>query len=58
MWSDVLKIKHIYLQGIIVSIGNGMMTKFWLDPWVYKEPLSVIAPILFELCDNKNISVA
>ena len=58
MWSDVLKIKHIYLQGRSVSIGNGMMTKFWLDPWVYKEPLSVIAPILFELCDNKNIPVA
>ena len=34
------------------------LTRFWLDPWLYKEPLYVIVPILFELCENKNISVA
>jgi len=58
MWYDLLKIKHIYLQGRGISIGDGVLTRFWLDPWLYKEPLYVIAPILFELCENKNISVA
>jgi len=46
------------LQDRSVSIGNGSLTRFWLDPWVHKEPLSLSAPVLFELCENKNIIVA
>lgn len=34
------------------------MTRFWQDPWVYKEALSSHAPILFELRENKNLTVA
>jgi hypothetical protein len=58
MWYDLLKIKNIYLQGRGVSTENGSLTRFWLDPWLYNEPIAVIVPILFELCENKNITVA
>jgi len=58
MWSDLLKIKDIYLQGRGISIKNGEITRFWQDPWLYEEPLSSYAPLLFELCENKNITVA
>jgi hypothetical protein len=58
MWYDLLKVKHIYLLGRGISIDNGVLTRFWIDPWLYKEILYLIAPVLFELCDNKNISVA
>jgi len=40
-----------------VIIGNGGLTRFWLDQ-IYKEPLYYCAPVLFELCENKNITVA
>jgi hypothetical protein len=53
IWSDLLKVKDIYLQGRGVKIGKGNLTRFWLDPWLYKEPLYDSAPILFKLCDNK-----
>jgi hypothetical protein len=58
MWSDLLKVKHIYLQGRGLSTKNGKMTRFWQDPWVYNEPLSSHAPMLFELCENKSMTVA
>jgi len=58
MWNDLLKVKNIYLQGRGISVENGCLTRFWLDPWLYNEPIAVIAPVLFELCENKNISVA
>lgn len=58
MWADLLKVKHIYLQGRGVVTNDGSMTRFWLDPWVYDEPLAKHAPVLFALCINKDISVA
>ena len=53
MWYDLLKIKDIYLQGRVVTIRNGEKVRFWLDVWLYDEPLCKIALVLFELCDNK-----
>ena len=58
MWSDVLKIKDIYLQGWGISFKNGGLTRFWQDPWIYEEPLSSHTPLLYEICENKNITVA
>lgn len=58
MWYDLLKVKNIYLQGRSVAIKNGQLTRFWLDPWLYSKPLYLIVPILFELCEDKGISVA
>jgi hypothetical protein len=58
MWTDLLKVKHIYLQGRGILIKDGAQTRFWLDPWLDSEPLALHAPVLFALCENKNISVA
>lgn len=58
MWYDLLKVKDFYLQGRYVFTRKGDKTRFWLDPWLYSEPLSLSAPILFELCENKHITVA
>jgi hypothetical protein len=54
----MLKIKHIYLQGRGIYVKNGVLTKFWQDPWLFDEPLAVVVPTLFELSKNKSISVA
>ena len=58
IWYDLLKIKDIYLQGRGIEIRNGEKTRFWYDPWLYDKPILLIAPTLFFLCDQKDISVA
>jgi hypothetical protein len=58
IWADILKVKNIYLQGRGVTFGRGNLTRFWLDPWLYKDPLVIFAPLLFEICENKEITVA
>ena len=36
---------------------NGRKTSLWLDSWLHNRPLSFSAPVLFDLCCEKNISV-
>lgn len=57
IWTDLLKVKDIYLQGREVSIRSANMSRFWLDSWLYEEPLCVIEPVLFALCEKKTITV-
>lgn len=58
MWHDLIKVKHFYLRGRQIAIKNGGKTRFWSDPWLYDISLKELNPILFELCENKLISVA
>jgi hypothetical protein len=58
MWADLLKVKNIYLQGRAVSISDETKTRFWHDPWLFSEPIASLAPVLFALCENKDIFVA
>lgn len=32
VWSDLLKVRHIYLQGRVLKTRNGEHTLFWQDP--------------------------
>lgn len=52
------------LSGVIYSklgrdigIKNGCHTRFWKDNWLYQQPLCEIAPVLFALCDFKDVMV-
>jgi hypothetical protein len=56
IWYDLLKVKDVYLQGRDISVRDGKNTRFWLDSWLYKEHLYLMVPVLFELCENKEIS--
>lgn len=58
MWYDLLKVKEFYLQNRYVLTKKGDKTRFWLDPWIYTEPVCVVSPVLFLLCEKKQISVA
>ena len=57
VWSDLLKVKDLYLHGRSIKICNGEKTRFWSDAWLYDKPLAVIAPILFTLCEQKEARV-
>jgi hypothetical protein len=48
--------KDVYLQVRDISVKDGKNTRFWLDFWLYKEHLYLMVPVLFELCENKEIS--
>jgi len=58
IWSDLLKIKEIYLQGRKMIIKDGQRTLFWKDTWLMEKPLGKLFPDLFKMCSQPNISVA
>lgn len=58
IWTDLLKVKNIYLQGRSIKIGNGELTSSWNDVFLFDKPLSATAPVLYELCESKEVTVA
>lgn len=58
IWSDLLKIKNVYLQGRKIETRNGKNTLFWLDSWLYDKPLDVLFPDLFKLCEQQKVTVS
>lgn len=56
-WSDLLKIKEIFLLGREICTKKGDLTRFWKDKWLYQQPLCVLVPELFELCECKDTTV-
>lgn len=57
IWADLLKIRHIYLQGKRMCVNNGIKTLFWLDCWLYEKPLAQLYSDLFKLAVNQKITV-
>ena len=57
IWSDLLKIRQFYLKGRFVTTKNGQSTLFWEDPWLHQKPLCILHPVLYDICQDKNISV-
>lgn len=58
IWSDLLKIRDIYLQGRKMCVRNGKKTLFWKDRWLCKQPLCLLYPDLFKMCQQQDITVA
>jgi hypothetical protein len=57
VWSDLLKVRHIYLKGRELVVKNGKLTSFWLDSWLGVNPLCLMYLILYELCTDKTCSM-
>jgi len=57
IWSDLLKVSDVYLQGRKMIIGNGQKTLFWKDKWLYEKSLELLFPDLFAMCLHQNITV-
>lgn len=56
-WADLLKIRKYYMAGRVLSLGNGGNIRFWEDVWVNEGTLSFQFPVLYELCNEKEITV-
>ena len=57
VWCDLLKVKHIYLRGRTFLVKNEKKVTFWTDTWITDKLLCTLYPVLFDLCESKNISV-
>lgn len=57
IWSDLLKVKDIYLQGRKIESRNGKKTLFLIDTWIYCKPLCILFLDLFKLCEQPGVSV-
>lgn len=57
IWKDLMKIRHIYLGGRKIKPGNGAQTLFWTVTWLEETPLSFNFSTLFEICEEKTISL-
>jgi hypothetical protein len=57
MWSDLIKVRNLYLRGRVIKVRDGKQTLFWKDIWLQDKPLCVLAPVLFDWCSHKDVTV-
>jgi len=57
IWTNLLKVKHVYLRGRKILTKNGKNSLFWEDSWLKEQPLCINHPVLYDLCDEKGITV-
>ena len=57
VWSDLLKVRHIYMANRGVKVNNGKTTLFWEDLWLKDKPLCLLYPVIYDLCSDKHISI-
>jgi hypothetical protein len=53
VWTDLLKIRHIYLSGRKIDTKNGENTLLWQDAWLEERSICIIALVLYDLCREK-----
>jgi hypothetical protein len=41
VWNDLLKVRHVYLKGRSMKVGNGKNTSFWHNRWCGQQECSV-----------------
>jgi hypothetical protein len=44
--------------GVVHKVGNEKRTQLWNNVWIKSAPLRICFPIIFAICDDRNIYVA
>jgi hypothetical protein len=57
VWTGLLKIKSLYLNRRRIETKNGKNTLFWKDPWLCDKPICTTTPVVFDLCEEKDVTV-
>jgi hypothetical protein len=57
VWSDLLKVRHVYIQGRVIQVKNEKGVSFWLDTWLGDKSMCCSYPLLYELCVDQKCSV-
>jgi hypothetical protein len=58
LWTNMLKVRDIYLSGRSMKANNGERTHFWGHAWCGSTPLKYKYPLLYNLCNEIDITVA
>ena len=56
-WTDLLKIRMVYLRGRRIHTRNGKKTLLWEDSWIIGKSICNEHPVLYDLCKNKQVTV-
>jgi hypothetical protein len=57
VWSDLLKVRHIYFSGRDFKVNNEILINFWLDRWTGDKLLCLEFPVLYDLALNQGCTV-
>lgn len=57
VWNDLLKVKDIYTKNRKIIVGKGDRTDLWHDVWCADITVSEKFPGLFDICNEKEITV-
>lgn len=52
LWQGILKVNEVLTSNVMVAIGNGKKTLFWMDNWLFNEPIFNLALRNIELVDK------
>jgi hypothetical protein len=58
LWTYMMQVKHIYLRGRRMQVGNGRNTSFWGDVWCDQSPLKDRFPEIYDICIEQSVTVA
>lgn len=57
-WTDLIKVKEVYLKGRKMIVGDEKKTDFWDDCWCCSEPLKVKFPELYSVINEQHLNVS
>ena len=57
-WKGIMRIKEDFYSRGSFKVGNGMNTRFWEDTWLGVTPLAQQYPMLYNIVQRKQVSVA
>jgi hypothetical protein len=58
IWTDLLKVRDLYIQGRRFIVGDGKLILFWRDKWLYDQPLMSLFPDLYKMTQQPDITLA
>ena len=57
-WKSIMKVKDVYIAGRKVNINKGDLARVWHDPWVDNGILREHFPVLYDICQDQDCTIA
>ena len=58
IWKAIMKVKETYMAGRKINVNCGDLARVWHDPWLGDGVLRDRFPVLFDICQNQECTVA
>lgn len=57
-WKAIMKVKDVYFAGRKIVINSGKLVRLWHDPWFSDVPLKNHFPVLFDIYQKQECTLA